>query len=80
MFAIFVSFTVAAVRCQYITILELSTTTLFTSPLLCPHLPPIVHPPPLPHKPPVQETFSGQISLNDSADRYRNKKMPINYY
>ena len=36
---------VLAVHWQHITILELSTTTLFTSPLLCPHLLPIVHSP-----------------------------------
>ena len=45
-----------AVRWQYITILELSTTTLITSPLLCPQLPLIVHPAsPLPHKPPFRK-------------------------
>ena len=79
MFAIFVSFTrfccPLAIHYHFIVI---HNNFVYLAPTVSPP-PPIVHPP-LPHKPPVQETFSGQRSLNGSADRNRNKKMPMNFF
>ena len=80
MFAIFVSFTrfccPLAIHYHFRVI---HNNFVYFAPTVSPP-PPYCPTPPLPHKPPVQEAFSGQISLNCSADRNRNKKMPINFF
>ena len=53
---------------------------LYLAPTVSPPCPYCPSPPPLPHKPPVQETFSGQISLNGSADGNRNKKNAYKFF
>ena len=69
---------VLAVRWQHITILELSTTTLFTSPLFCPPYPLLS----IPFSPQTScsGSFQGQISLSGSAARKRKKKQCLYFF
>ena len=81
MFAIFVSFTrfccPLAIHYHF-RVIHNNFVYLALAPIVSP--PPPYCPSPPPHKPPVQEAFSGQISMNGSADRNRNKKQCLSIF